>query len=745
MNNSPEIIGFPVGTNSKYETPSLLDILGSDFSSRIKRKVEGRLLDGTIPEDIFIEEMILLWGDKGYGNAYSDKFIECWKGILSCFNRSLGGPGLSVSSATMGAGKTSTALLCLAIHTVLYPEEGAMMVCRRIKECDDAEKQLNELFGFNVSMALHSRTSNGSQQETDKKDFTKWRDKIQSTKILFTTHVNYLSSGTIHKEDKISSFNGKLRQLNIIDESIGFISRYNLTKSFIVSIQQRIMFLENSFYWDINFPAHLRKLAAVYKRISGLDPAKDGELIEKAFLDIENEFVYEDDSRSQCSKQIDNVISRYIKKVSFTALAREVSRLPEKEWNTSLIKKYYCQDDVSFVEFQQTLVQDILSIEASMKLKTWVSESRINRNKAEVSLTSGEIMGRISSIILQNDKLQSCVVLDATSHIDNTYKLLKQAYPEYVHLQPNVKDARNYRNVDFYIRSESSGTGKNTSITRASTRVPKIISWAKEQFHKGDKVLFCGTKKLMHKLNAELSNTRLSFETECMHWNCIDGRNDLKKYTTIIFLSIPNPPNNYFEGAAIALGMDETLTDTEKLTKYRANSICSYIATKLAQAIGRGALRSVVNNQGDCEKSSVYFLLNGSRVLSNNFSEVYSSLEENNKNSILLLQETFPNANWKAWSNFEGWKDSKRGVSTSSVSKKVERYLIDNLKSGESITIMETLSRINLTEKEQKTIRAAFRASSLEKSQIGEALSQNKITFVSNMGRGKGGTLFTKN
>ena len=745
MNNTPEIIGFPVGTNSKYETPSMLDILGSDFSTRIQQKVEGRDLDGTIPEDIFIDEMVLLWGEKGYRNAYNDKFIECWKGILACFNRSLGGPGLNVSSATMGAGKTSTALLCLAIHKVLYPDEGAMMVCRRTKECDDAEEQINELFGEKVSMALHSKMTKDGQTEEDKKDFTKWRDKIQGTKILFTTHVNYLSSGTIHKEDKISYYNGKIRQLNIIDESIGFISRYNLTKSFIVNIQQRLMMLENSFYWEINYPAHLRKLAAVYKRISGLDPVKDGELIEQAFLDIENEFVYSDEDRSACAEEIDSVVSKYVKRVTFTSLAREVSRLPEKEWNKSLIKKFYCGDDVSFIEFKQTLVQDILSIEASMRLKAWVSESSGNRNKNEINLTSGEVMGRISSIILQNDKLQSCVVLDATSHIDNTYKLLKQAYPDYVHLQPNVNNARNYRNVDFYIRSESSGTGKNTSITRASTRVPKIISWAKDQFGKGDKVLFCGTKKLIQKLNSELSNTKVSFETECMHWNCIDGRNDLKKFTTIIFLSIPNPPNNYFEGAAIALGMDETLTDTEKLTKYRANSVCSYIATKLAQAVGRGALRSVVTNEGDCEKSSIYFLMNGSRVSSTNFDEVYSCLEENNRNSILLLQETFPNAYWKAWSNFEGWKDSKRGVSTSSASKKIELYLVDKLKKGESITIMDTLEKVKVTPKEEKTIRAAFRASSLGRSQIGESLTQNNITFVSNMGRGKGGTLFTKN
>lgn len=710
----PEIIGFPIGTNTSEETPSLLDILGSDFALRISNKTKGRELDGNIPEDIFIDEMVLLWGERGYGNAYNQKFIECWKGILSCFNRSLTGVGLNISSATMGAGKTSAALLALSIHTVLYPEQGAMMVCRRTKECDDAAHQINELFGEEVSLALHSKMGDKKKDEYDY-----WRDKIRDTKILFTTHVNFLSSGVVYKEDKITHYKQDIRRLTIVDESIGFISRYNLTKKFIADIRSRLTFCKNPFVWETDYSNHIRKLAEIYNRISGLDVSVDGEVMKQVFGDIEKKHP-----------------------VKLSTIAKYVSSIPEKDWDMSMINKYYTGDDDAFINFRQSLVQDILSIESSIKLKIWASEASFGHEGP--LLSSGEMMSRISEILLQTRNIQSCVVLDATAHIDNTYNLLSKTHPKYVHIEESPVGVRDYGNVTFHVRSETSGTGKTTSNDRAPVRIPKILSWAKEEFSKGDKVLFCGTKKLMIALKKEIKKNPPPFKAECMHWGCIDGRNDLKEYSNIIFLSIPNPPTNYYEQTAIALDLDETLTDREKLIKHRAGASSSYTATACAQAVGRGALRKVLTSKGDCAKCSIYFLFTGAVCFSDEFSGVYNSLEEVYKHVVVLLQEVFPKSRWESWRTFEGWNESKKGPVTSTASNKIVDYLITTLQTGESLKLQDILLQLHLSIKEKETAKNIFKPANLRKSVAGKQLVANKIEFVGKKGKG-GGTLFTKN
>ena len=192
---------------------NICDILGNDFSDRIQSQAQFYNLDGTIPEDLFLIEMRRLWS--GYKNSSNDKFEECWKGILHCFNRSLSSGGLNISSATMGLGKTSTAFICLALYSVLYPENGSLMICRTIHECDEMEANLNNLLGEPVALAVHSKTD----------ELDKWKDNIHNKRVVLATHVRYLAANDICKTP-IHHYKGSQRTLNIVDESLNFISRY---------------------------------------------------------------------------------------------------------------------------------------------------------------------------------------------------------------------------------------------------------------------------------------------------------------------------------------------------------------------------------------------------------------------------------------------------------------------------------------------------------------------------------------
>lgn len=707
-----EIIGFPLKDKTiTDETPKLSQILGRDFTSRILSKTAARNLDGTIPQDIFLDEMMLVWGKDGYGNTVTDKLKECWVGILDCFNRSLGGPGLNVSSATMGAGKTTTALICLAIHYVLYPQDGSIMVCRRIEECDEAMEALNDLFDEKVSLALHSRSDEDDRYE----------DVISSYKIVFTTHVNYLASGQVHKADKISNFRNKPRTLTIIDESIGFISRYNLTKKFISDINTRLSFHKNSFFWMNQYGKHLMKLSAIYDRITEINCASDGEIVINHFKAIQKEH-----------------------KVHIGALARAVARVGQDDWDEMKIRKHSdLNGEYNFLEFRQSLVKDLLSVEASIRLKIWAREVNDHNSHSKTPLlSSGEVMGRISEIFAQ-ESLNSVVVLDATCSIDYTYKQLKECFGSMVHIQEPVEGVRNYRNVQFHLRSEQSGTGKTTAVARKTPRAEKILRWAKEEFTSDNKVIFVGTKDLMETMRKVSSKHSLDFVCDFIHWNCIDGRNDLAEFNTMVYLSIPNPPNNFHEQTALACENDNYLTNQTKRKRFISDANASYIAKSIAQSNSRDLKRRVTSAMGDCGKCDVYLMLNGSYSGSDSYDDVLNSLEPTHKDVVEILQSVFPCAQWKTWDSFTGYNDSDRGKKVSNLVTKFKDYIISELVAGESITRKEVENILMLTPEERETTGQSFKAFNLKKSKVGRDLISAGISFKGKKGPG-GNVTFTK-
>ena len=118
MNTVPKtgarITGFEWSDSQTHNPKHFKACVGDDFVMRIANEARRLQLDGSVPEDIFLREMRLLWTE-GYGNEITPQLEECWKGILHCFNRSIHKPGINVSSATMGAGKTSSLLVFLAL------------------------------------------------------------------------------------------------------------------------------------------------------------------------------------------------------------------------------------------------------------------------------------------------------------------------------------------------------------------------------------------------------------------------------------------------------------------------------------------------------------------------------------------------------------------------------------------------------------------------------------------------------
>lgn len=719
------VVGFENSSTMKNNPNHFRLLLGDDFRERILEDTKDRDLDGIVPEDIFLREMKRLW--KGMNNHYTKKFEECWLGILECLNNSMKETKMYVSTATMGAGKTTTAALYIAIYSVLYPSNGALMVCRRKAECIELGDALNCLLGDGTAFALHSAVSSKE----------KWKSNLETYQVLLATHIRFLGSNTIKTNSNFTRFRGSQRQLTIVDESLDFVTRHTLTKSHIKDILDRIGCYEKQYEIMLSLPKEISYLHIISKKLDDYS-FSTGNLVEGVF---EGAF----DSNADALILDDNG-NRIIQELELGPLIEKISSTAAEDWDSKTIQKKYNEsgEDYDFFEFQSKLVHDILSIQSIVNLQMWASSDGVKGRR----FSSGEIMRVIRKIIGIERSTQSCVVLDGTSHIDLTYKFLKESFPSMVHIQDKIEGIRDYGNVEFYVRSEVSGTGKTASIQkgRMEDRIEKILNWADEEFaSRKDKVIFCATKKFCEQLQTAASKRKLKYVPEFIHYGCIDGRNDLKEFNNMVFLSIPNPPQDYHEQTIIAMNLGDKYLQKDERRKFVEANDASYIAVKLNQAIGRD-IKRVVKQQGTCSKCRVYMMFQGRTTARNaSFERTFASMQKKYQLVIPLIQSTFENSQWNTWSTFSGWNDAKAGKKRPEVVNTIIDYLSKSLDKGTSVVLTDLIFRLGISnDKDIRALKEYVRPARRIKNGFESDLSDIGVEIFSTQGR-YGYTMFSKN
>ena len=272
-----------------------------------------------------------------------------------------------------------------------------------------------------------------------------------------------------------------------------------------------------------------------------------------------------------------------------------------------------------------------------------------------------------------------------------------------------------------------------------------------KKFSSDEGVIFCGTKKMVATLQGLTDKKNYTF----INWGNIDGRNDLvrKKITNdkgevvrcipntkMVFLSIPRSARNYLEQSALAMGLEKTYLDTGNISNYRLMSEASYISRLMGQAAARDMKRKVSSSKEDCQPCEVYMLFMGSKMwpedeFSNLLGQKKGRLELLSQLVISNLQEIYTNAKWEIWESFDGFGDGKRGRKNSDTITNAVSWLKKNLKDGDSININDFILQMGLDQKQENSVRVAFRPARFKNRQLEQDLKDLNIQVYTKSGR----------
>jgi len=641
-----------------------------------------------IIEKEFIDEMNHMWSD--FNNTPSDKFNDTWKTILRAFNAQIGGKkGLHVCDSVCGSGKT----LSMEVASVLLSKNwnvGTLIVVRLTDQCLKVSREINaiseRLYGKSIAKAFFSGKHDGVKGQLTE-------GEQQEAQVLVVTHSRYLSSVSGRGSSFFKKWKCGQRKFRVVDESLDLVERFHLTRPELITLDGAMKLRKdyfNEFYEK--FESHL-----------------------SLFNDINLFLGTKIRKHGAYSKQFCDIIERNKvngNEIYFSEMAEVLESSLPKDYEGKKWK------DGEFETFIQEAVQSLSTLDRLIRRTLFFCED------------DGKKQYSTGQIILPNE-FESLCVLDATSNVDEVYKLFKKE--EQITAYSTDRSVRTFRNCTIHIRPERSGLGIGASKKQVIPRANKITQWAQESFESTDKVLFAGHKVLMQHLRRVIEQTDVNFKYDFCWWNAIDGKNDWKDYNKLVVLSLNYLPKNY--GAVTAIGFEDINPD---INENHAGITDSSIAVKVIQLLARIRTRRVINKQGDCPESDVFILLPTKSEIHPDFEDEQCFEEVLDSLGSYVLTEIKSSMNGvktDKWTSFSGFTKSLT-VGKQSIQDKFI-YWIRTMKPGE-VREKSEFER-GITEKEKASLKASFGVSS----KITRQLSSFNIQTETTRGR-YGTTTFTR-
>lgn len=641
-----------------------------------------------INEKEFLDEMNYQWTE--FNNTPSDKFNQTWKTILKAFNLQIQGvKGLHVCDSVCGSGKTlsmevASALLCKNWDI------GTLIVVRLTDQCLDISQRINaiseRLYGRSIAKAFFSGKQDGVRGQLTE-------GEQMDAQVLVVTHSRYLSSVSGRGSSFFKKWKNGHRKFRVVDESLDLVERFHLTRPELIALDGA-MKLRKDYFTDFyeKFSSHLSLFNDI-NMFLGTKVRKIGKY----------------------SKQFIQLIDKYKvdgNEIYFTEMSEFFESSTPKDYEGKKWK------DGEFESFIEESIQSLGTLDRLIRRSLYYGE---DEGKGQYST---------GQIILPND-FESLCVLDATSNVDEVYKLFKKGtqYTPY----PTDRSVRTFRNCTIHIRPERSGLGIGASKKQVIPRVTKITKWATETFDRSDKVLFAGHKILMKHLSKVIEGSDVDFQYDFCWWNAIDGKNEWKDYNKLVVLSLNYLPNNY--DSVTAIGFEDINPDMDESNPCISNSS---MAVKLIQLLARIRTRRVINKQGDCPESDVYLLLPSNDILhpddevDRRFDEMLDSLGSYVLKEIKSSMNGVKISNWLSFGGFHnGNIQGKLSIQDKFI------FWIKSMKPGE-VREKSEFER-NITEKERMSLKSSFVPSSKIARQL------RSLNIHSNTTRGRyGKTTFTK-
>lgn len=199
------------------------------------------------------------------------------------------------------------------------------------------------------------------------------------------------------------------------------------------------------------------------------------------------------------------------------------------------------------------------------------------------------------------------VVLDATANANFLWDL----FGPKASIVRTPSKVRDYSNVTLHLARTSTGLGKNSMVTKAKTRVPRLLANLEEALGPERSVFLCLHKDIEH---VALSYDHPFARFDVAHWGGVDGRNDWSTNDAAVIFGLPYRGQIWSTNLFFALqgyqddywlqnpGWNEH-DDVRQVMEQRQLSV------SVIQAINRICCRRVIDAQGRCPPADIYLIL----------------------------------------------------------------------------------------------------------------------------------------
>jgi hypothetical protein len=477
-----------------------------------------------------------------------------------------------VVSMPTGSGKTTGLAHYLGM---LASDVKALVIVFFIESADELEAVVNK---ENPNKAITVHSGDNGKKISD----------IGEQQVLIVTHAHYLK--LIDKEHL------KKRDLIVIDEAIDLLKEDSINND---SIRRLKIVLDSVIH---RYPNALKE----YENIEMV--LQLSEQIQTQIDTINNKY--------KTLFELPDDLQQYIDD------GYELPRLFKAE---HLVDKSYGFENIKLDELRQ-----IIKTENCMRILT--GKSGIEHQESEQKLQLNSFITSIENILkdwfyyygttLDRSSLhtvsiklpeKSVVVLDATATTNYLYKL----FPDVI-LYKDVTNARNYSNVDLYL-AKGFKVGKSSLLENPQESAESLIENLKETIPSDSKVLIVTLKDL----ESHLIKYKLPFEYDVNHFGNLTGKNEWQEYDTVVMYGIMYKPHSFnINRQAVSTKYELIDDDTGEITKYididdkkvRKLITNTDLASEVIQAVNRVRCRKVIDEEGNCEATSIYLALPNGEV-----------------------------------------------------------------------------------------------------------------------------------
>ena len=562
-----------------------------------------------------VEATLTKWTKK-YGNALvaSGSLQQNWNLIGSIFNRKLieDDEKLVVVPAQTGTGKTLFTKTYLA-HLLAYSDEPALMVVReRVTAYEvmaDINKEANQLCSNHRSTAvacfsdeIDITDKDGNILESGISGKYVWEPETQNAQILIVTHAQlqlaaqekWRESGSKYSRfDKIySSISGE-RKLVIIDEEISLVSGYSLSLEGLDWVDMELTALQRSKYStrypkinnDKEFKKQLSNMKYLKRHLTTFEKSKKDE---KSWVKLRDEFK---STKTVCDTK---ELSEYIKGVFWDQIHLRRNNAAMKNEMANEIEQVLAACDVF--------------------TRTWSYWEEKDKS------------AKMTNLLVSTGLSAGAVILDATSTINSSYRLLKEESGLIDCEVAPVRPIKNYSSGSIKI-CYTSYSGKSMphtyfnnglpSASDLSNRTTSICNELRRQFTKEE----AATTRMLIVVHKDYEKSTIKKirkdnlddyfeEIAVTHWGVIDGKNTYADFNSIFISSVPFlPEQTLTETLMTLIGPDAANYNDIKVKEIKRQLWITSAVSRMIQAINRIGFRRIVDSEGNVKPCQAFVVL----------------------------------------------------------------------------------------------------------------------------------------